>query len=371
MIRVQVGNIFDSKSQTLVNTVNCVGVMGKGLALQFKNRFPEMYKDYVLLCERQEVKLGRPYLYQTLLFPWVLNFPTKDHWRSVATLENITKGLEYLLQNYKDWGITSIAVPPLGCGEGQLEWRIVGPTLYRYLTRMALEIDLFAPYGTPQEELHPEFLDRSGIVFQQPQQPQRVKPAWVALVEILARIERQPYRWPIGRTILQKIAYIATEEGLPTGLKHQRGSYGPFAPELKGFVTRLVNNGLIIEERNGYMFTVKVGKTFADAKKLYESEIMGWGPIIEKVVDLFMRMNTHRAEVVSTVLFAARSWKGSKLIETEHEVLEEVLTWKQRRKPPVDEKEIALTIRNLGALGWLQVRASENLPISEEALADI
>jgi uncharacterized protein YwgA/O-acetyl-ADP-ribose deacetylase (regulator of RNase III) len=371
MIRVQVGDLLESKAQTHVNTVNCVGIMGKGIALQFKKRYPEMYKDYVHRCERQEVQLGRPYLYQSLFLPWILNFPTKDHWRSVATLENIIKGLEYLRQNYKDWGITSIAVPPLGCGEGQLEWRIVGPTLYRYLNCMELEIELFAPFGTPQGELSPEFLDRSGSVFRQVQQPQRVKPAWIAVVEIIARIERQPYRWPIGRTILQKIVYVATAEGLPTGLKHQRGSYGPFAPELKGFVTRLVNNGLIAEERNGHMFTVKVGKTFEDAKKLYKTEIIEWGPIIEKVVDLFMRMNTHQAEVVSTVLFAARSGKGAKSPETEREVLEEVLTWKQRRKPPVDEKEIALTIRNLGALGWIQVRASENLPISEEALADI
>ncbi|OPY10424.1 MAG: Macro domain protein [Syntrophus sp. PtaB.Bin138] len=371
MIQVKVGDLLQSKAQTLVNTVNCVGIMGKGLALQFKKRFPAMYMDYVQQCDRGEVQLGRPYLFKSLVPPWILNFPTKDHWRSVASLENINKGLEYLLSYYVEWGITSIAVPPLGCGEGQLEWRIVGPTLYRYLRRMEIEVELFAPYGTPEAELSSDFLERPGISIRQPQQPQRIKPSWVALVEILARIERQPYRWPIGRTILQKIAYIATEEGLPTGLEYRRGSYGPFAPALKGLVTRLVNNGLIVEERNGRMFAVKVGRTFRDAKKLYRDEIEGWEPIIEKVVDLFMRMNTQRAELVSTVLYAARSGRGSKLPETEKEILDEVLNWKQRRKPPVDDKEIALTIRNLGALGWLNVQASDNLPIAAEVLADI
>ena len=133
MITVVKGDLFKSKAQTLVNTVNCVGVMGKGIAIGFRKRFPEMFDDYVRRCEAGEVKLGQPYLYKSLLPPWVLNFPTKEHWRSVARLADITAGLEYLAAHYKDWGIESLAVPPLGCGEGQLDWRVVGPTLYRRL----------------------------------------------------------------------------------------------------------------------------------------------------------------------------------------------------------------------------------------------
>src|SRR5690554_4196489 len=133
MVKVQVGNLFNSDAQTLVNTVNCVGIMGKGIALEFKKRFPAMFDDYVARCNRNEVKLGKPYLYKSLITPYILNFPTKDHWRSVSLLGNINKGLEHLLAHYQEWGITSLAVPPLGCGEGQLEWRIVGPTLYRFL----------------------------------------------------------------------------------------------------------------------------------------------------------------------------------------------------------------------------------------------
>jgi O-acetyl-ADP-ribose deacetylase (regulator of RNase III) len=160
MVKVQIGNLFESKAQTWVNTVNCVGIMGKGIALEFKKRFPDMFEDYLVRCKSGEVKLGRPYLYRTLFYPWILNFPTKDHWRSVARLESIIQGLKYLLENYKEWEITSIAVPPLGSGLGQLEWRIVGPTLYRYLSRMDIPVDLYAPYGTPHEELQIEFLDK-------------------------------------------------------------------------------------------------------------------------------------------------------------------------------------------------------------------
>ncbi len=115
MIRPLVGNIFTSEAQTLVNIVNCVGIMGKGLALEFKKLFPDMYEDYVIRCKAKEVRLGEPYLYRRLLPPWILNFPTKDHWRSVSRLSDIVAGLEYLEKHYREWEITSLAVPALGC----------------------------------------------------------------------------------------------------------------------------------------------------------------------------------------------------------------------------------------------------------------
>ena len=135
MVKVVIGNIFESRAQTLTNTVNCVGVMGKGVALEFKKHFPDMFQDYARRCERHEVKLGEPYLYKRVTPPWILNFPTKDHWRSVARLEDIIRGLKFLEQRYREWGISSLAVPPLGCGQGQLDWRVVGPALYRELKK--------------------------------------------------------------------------------------------------------------------------------------------------------------------------------------------------------------------------------------------
>src|SRR5713226_7136749 len=111
MVKVQIGDMFESKAQTLVNTVNCVGVMGKGIALEFKKRFPEMYQDYAQRCSAKQVRLGMPYLYKSTKLPWVVNFPTKHHWRDMTSLSNLETGLKYLLAHYREWGIESIAVP--------------------------------------------------------------------------------------------------------------------------------------------------------------------------------------------------------------------------------------------------------------------
>ena len=369
MIKVTLGDLFGSQAQTLVNTVNCVGVMGKGVALGFKERFPEMYADYVERCKAGQVRLGRPYLFHRLVPPWILNFPTKDHWRSVSRLQDIIDGLVYLEGHYKQWGITSLAVPPLGCGQGQLEWRVVGRTLFRYLRRLDIPVELFAPHGTPNEQVEPAFLDQT-IPELEKRPPaaaaSRIPPAWVAVVEILSKLEKEPYHWPVGRTTFQKIAYFATESGLPTGLRFQRGSFGPYSPELKSRITSLTNNGLLLEKRLGRMFSVRVGLTYGDARRDYKEQLTQWAAIIEKVSDLFMRMNTQQAEVAATVHFAANELKqrpGAAL--SEDDVLRAVLEWKQKRRPPLDSREVAVSVRSLNLLSWIGARVSEDLPIGD------
>jgi len=368
-MKILVGDILKSKAQTLINTVNCVGIMGKGIALEFKKRFPEMFKEYVEKCERKEVKPGVPYLYRSLFPPQIVNFPTKDHWKSVSRISDIEHGLQHLLRHYKEWGITSLAVPPLGCGNGQLEWRAVGPLIFRYVKQMDIPVEMYAPYGTSPKELTVDFLSQTAPVADQRGREavsSAMNPAWIALVEILRRIEEQPYHWPVGRTIFQKIAYVATQQGLPTGFVYQKGSFGPFCKELKIAETGLVNNNLLQEERFGKMFMVKVGPNFMKVRKDFDSALNKWAPIIEKTTDLFMRMTTNQAEIVATVMFATDSLKKKDNgIPTETEVLESVMQWKQKRRPPLDRLAVAPIIRNLGILRWLDVKPDISLPISE------
>jgi len=373
MITVKTGDMFNSKTQTLVNTVNCVGVMGKGIALEFKQRFPDMYDDYVKQCNAGHVKLGRPYLYKSLIPPWILNFPTKDHWRSVSKLSDITEGMNYLRAHYKEWGIKSIAVPPLGCGQGQLDWTIVGPTLYRILKEFDISVELFAPYGTSEAQLDPSFLDKR--VDPEPNQitgAQIIGPGWIAIVEVLRRIQEEPYHWEVGRTRFQKIAYFVTETGLPTGLKYQRGSYGPYSSELKSRITKLVNNGLITEEKLGRMLAVHVGPTFKDAREMYANKIEEWEAELDKIVDLFTRTDTRQSEIVATVHFATKELKSqSKENLSEDDVLTAVMDWKQNRRPPIERKDVALAIRHMNMLSWIGVAASKNLPLEEREYLEV
>lgn len=371
MVETLVGDLFESKAQTLVNTVNTVGVMGKGIALEFKRRFSDMYADYERRCAKHEVRLGRPYLYRRLVAPWILNFPTKQHWRSISRLSDIVEGLRYLERHYREWGIVSLAVPPLGCGQGHLEWHVVGPTLYRHLARLDIPVELYAPHGTPREELDEQFLER-GSAESDPRAVTRISPAWVALVDILARIEREPYHWPVGRVTFQKVAFFATEAGLPTGLRYKRGSYGPYAADLKPLTARLINNGLLREGQLGRMFAVRVGSTYTDARKAFASELGRWEEPIGRVADLFLRMNTAQAEIAATVFFAAHELRDTLGRTTsEREVLEAVMEWKLKRRPPLDCEAVARGVRTLNVLGWLNLEPSRDLPIEEDPVIDM
>ncbi len=128
MIHLVSGNLLEAQTEALVNTVNCVGVMGKGIALRFKQAFPDNFKDYVNACEKGKVRIGKMFVHSThRMFPpqYIINFPTKRHWKAKSRIEDIEQGLEDLVKVIKEMGIESIAVPALGSGLGGLNWEEV------------------------------------------------------------------------------------------------------------------------------------------------------------------------------------------------------------------------------------------------------
>lgn len=372
-VTVKIGDMFESEAQTLVNTVNCVGVMGKGVAAEFKRRFPRMFKDYAERCKRREVQLTKPYLYKELFDKWVLNFPTKDHWRSVSRLEDINRGLEYLKAHYKEWGIKSLAVPPLGCGMGQLDWDVVGPTLYRHFREFEIPVEMYAPFGTPESKLKADFLARhipDLEAFPGISSDSKITPGMVALVGVLNRISRERFHWPIGRVAFQKIAYFATVSGIPTELEFQRASFGPFAPRLKKMVGRLMNNNLVQEYSFGRMMRIVPGPTYADARELTKPFLIKWREEIERVADLFLRLPTTRdIELAATVHFVATELNSERHGEVnEGAVLEKVKEWKAKRVGSFSDSEISKAIRNLNLLGWIDVKPSDDLPVPDDEI---
>jgi len=131
--------------------------MGKGIALEFKRRYPAMFKQYTEDCKTGKLAIGKPSLHCSAL-PWILNFPTKLHWRSISQLEFINAGLESLVSNAPQWGLTSLALPALGCGLGGLRWREVAPVILTKLKAATFDIEIYAPNGVPQEEMDVEYL---------------------------------------------------------------------------------------------------------------------------------------------------------------------------------------------------------------------
>ncbi|MBI5422800.1 MAG: macro domain-containing protein [Opitutae bacterium] len=367
MFKALIGDLFTSKAQTIVNTVNTVGVMGKGVALEFKNRFPAMFEDYVARCDRQQVKLGEPYLYRDLAGAMIVNFPTKEHWRAASRLADIERGLDYFVQHYAEWGVESIAFPPLGCGNGGLDWSDVGPLIYGKLHRLPISIEVYAPYGTPKGELTDEFLggpaqmslEGRGRTFA------KLNPEWVVLMEVLRELSSQPYAPPVGRVIFQKICYVLTEMGVKTGFEFGKGSYGPFADNVKLALHDFANRNWLQEERLGQMLALRVGPQYEKDRERFSATIAEHRKRIVKTVDLFSRIkNTDQAEELVTVLYASRELKRSLPQQevAEQALLEYVLHWKKAWREQPKQEAVAMAIRSLVMLGWMKLQFSESLP---------
>lgn len=136
------GDLLTSPAQVLVNTVNTVGVMGKGIALEFKDKYPEMFKSYQKECDKNNLEIGKLILWKDDE-KWILLFPTKKHWRSPSKIEYIEKGLQKFVQSYELLGIESIAFPRLGCGNGGLDWDIVKPIMEQYLKSLPIHVYIY------------------------------------------------------------------------------------------------------------------------------------------------------------------------------------------------------------------------------------
>jgi O-acetyl-ADP-ribose deacetylase (regulator of RNase III) len=159
-LEVRTGDLFASGADTLVNPVNTTGVMGAGLAAEFRRRFPDLDGDYRHRCAAGQLRLGQPYLYRTAAGIQVINFPTKGQWRQPSQLADLDQGLSYLAAHADQWQLGSLAVPALGAGLGGLAWEQTGPLLYRHLHHLGVPVLLYAPPGTPPERATLGYLAR-------------------------------------------------------------------------------------------------------------------------------------------------------------------------------------------------------------------
>ena len=226
MIRFQRGDILEARAEALVNTVNCVGIMGRGIALQFKNAFPANFKAYAAACKRGEVQPGRMFVFDTgeLTPPrYIINFPTKRHWRGKSRIEDIRAGLEALVDEIRARDIRSIALPPLGSGLGGLDWADVRPLIERALARLPeVEAEVFEPDGGARDSR----ANRSTSV-------PRMTPGRAALVSLMNRYLGGLMDPSITLLEVHKLMYFLQVGGEPLQLRFTKGLYGPYAENLR------------------------------------------------------------------------------------------------------------------------------------------
>jgi O-acetyl-ADP-ribose deacetylase (regulator of RNase III) len=223
MIEYSKGNLLESEAEALVNTVNCVGFMGKGIALQFKQAFPANFEAYRRACDRDQLIPGRMFVFETkeIIGPkYIVNFPTKRHWKGKSRIEDIDAGLEALVDEVARLGIRSIAVPPLGCGLGGLDWNKVRPRIEQAFRAVPdVRVLLFAPTGAPDAKSMP-------VRTKSP----KMTHARALLIKLMQQYSGMAYRLTLLE--VQKLAYFLQEAGEPLKLKYVAHTFGPYADNL-------------------------------------------------------------------------------------------------------------------------------------------
>lgn len=223
MIKTTQGNLLEADAEALVNTVNCVGVMGKGIALQFKQAFPDNFTEYAKVCKEKQMKPGQVLVFKTdsMLNPkYIINFPTKRHWKGKSKMEDIDSGLVDLIAQVKRLDIQSIAIPPLGAGLGGLNWSEVKHRIEAAFAELPdVRVLLFEPKGAPPVEQMPVRTKQPNMTLGR-----------ALLIRLLDLYGRQGYRHSLLE--VQKLAYFLQEAGEPMKLNFQAHDFGPYAENL-------------------------------------------------------------------------------------------------------------------------------------------
>lgn len=226
MIEYKQGDILRDEAEALVNTVNCVGVMGRGIALQFKKAFPQNFSAYAAACKNEEVQPGRMFVFEIgqLTYPrYIINFPTKRHWRGASRMEDIDSGLKALVETIRKYRIESIAIPPLGSGLGGLSWSEVKPRIEAALQPFQdVRVTIYEPTGAPATDQ----MVRNRKV-------PKMTAGRAALVELMNRYLGGLLDPSVSLLEVHKLMYFMQEAGEPLRLKYQKAPYGPYAENLR------------------------------------------------------------------------------------------------------------------------------------------
>jgi len=344
MIAITRGNVIEADAEALVNTVNCVGYMGKGIALQFKKAFPDNFKAYERACHAGKVRLGEMFVFQTgsMINPkYIINFPTKRDWRAKSRIEDIESGLRALVKEIHRFGIESIAVPPLGCGLGGLDWREVRPMIERAFANLpGVRVTLFEPVGAPDAKAMPVRTKRPGMTI-----------ARALFINLMHRYGQQAYRLTLLE--IQKLAYFLQESGERLRLKYEAVLYGPYAHNLNKVLETLEGHfirGYGDNQKPDVEIELLPGAV-EEAERFLAGNKASAGHLrrVANVIDGFE--TPYGLELLSSVHWVAVH--GTPPARSPDEVVQAVHRWNERKRMMFKPDHIRVAWARLNEQGWL------------------
>jgi O-acetyl-ADP-ribose deacetylase (regulator of RNase III) len=342
MIEFRTGDILRTDVEALVNTVNCVGIMGRGVALQFKNEFPENFKAYEAACAREDVQPGKMFVFETGTLgnpKFIINVPTKRHWKGKSRMEDIDSGLKALVEEVRNRGISSIAIPPLGSGLRGLNWADVRPRIEAALREIKdLHVIIFEPNSAP--------------VATKSRDVPNMTPGRAALVALINRYLGGLMDPFVTLIELQKLMYFMQEAGEPLRLNYVKHHYGPCAENLR-HVLRKIEGHLVSGYQDGgdapdkQLELVPGAVTDAEAFLAEDAATRGRFDRVGKLVEGFE--TPFGLELLATVHWVVTREQGSGV----EDATTKVYAWNDRKRR-FSPRQIGIAYEALRSNGWLK-----------------
>ncbi len=348
MIERTQGNILRAATVALVNTVNCDGFMGRGIAAQFKRAYRDNFLGYEAACKRGEVVPGKMFVFATqqLTNPrFIINFPPQRHWRGMRRMEDIEAGLKALVGEVQERHIESIAIPPLGCGLGGLDWADVRPRIEQAFARLpGGRVLLFEPVATSaREELPAKSV------------APKVTPGRAVLVGLIERYLAGLMDPSVSLLEIHKLMYFAQEAGQPLRLRYVKAPYGPYAENLRHVMTE-VEGHLLVGYGAGGDSPDKPIELLPGAPELARAELAKHPDALarfERVAKLVEGFETpYGMELLATVHWVATH---DQVVE-EAALVRAVHAWGPRQRS-FTPRQIGVTARRLADGGWIPALA--------------
>lgn len=343
MIEYKSGNLLQADVEALVNTVNTAGVMGKGIALQFKQAFPANYTAYEKAAKRAEIVPGKMFVHESGQFNnprYIINFPTKRHWRDKARLEDVESGLRDLARVIREYNIRSIAIPPLGCGFGGLDWEEVRPLILAALENLPeVRAWVYPPTGAPSAEKMPIATRRPNLTLGR-----------AALIELINQYALPGYR--LTQLEIQKLAYFLQVAGEPLRLNYVKQQYGPYAENLHFVLQHLEGHYLRgYGARSGGSNLHLLPGANAEAEA-FLSDHPETQERLRRVARLIQGFETpYGMELLATVHWLSQEDPS---IKTDyHAAVQGFETWNQRKREYFRPEHIQTAWERLRQQGWL------------------